>query len=510
MYMSFKQKIQSLEKKYHLKPDDFNGQRRKLNQEIFSDEIFDLAIVGGGITGAALASEASQSGLKVALIEASHFGSGTSSKSSKLIHGGLRYLEQWDFKLVFESLKARNQLLKHNGHLVKTLPFIFPVYKGDRLSTVTMSIGFWLYDILSLFKMGKHSFLSKKQLLKKYPNLESKNLKGAFVYIDAQANDSLLTRANIITAFKNNAVLNNYSELKKIHFDNTANRLEVYDKLLDKFFFITAKHSVLSLGPWTDHVCKKLFFDWTNVLNLSKGSHLCVKKERLACAEALVINSNIDQRIIFIIPQKDYTLVGTTESHFDANPDCVKTTEKDIDYLLKQVNQFFPKVFLEKKDCLSYFSGLRPLLDLKQTSSTKASREHIIALAEKKTSFVAGGKFTTHKKMAKDILKHIYKVNKNIKKGFTKKNERLENLIFLDQFAPAAKQAIEKEMCVCLSDFFKYHISLGMQSKINQIVIDTVSQIFVNYYLWSKEDLQNQQKALRQSLQDCGIRLQTD
>lgn len=514
--MSFISKIQTLEKKYKLSSEDFNFNRRQLNKELLTSQEFDIVVVGGGIVGSAFANQASNRGLKIALLEASHFGSGTSSRSSKLIHGGLRYLEQFNFKLVFESLKERNLLLKHNGHLVKKLAFVFPVYKGDRVSKWKMSLGFWLYDFLSLFKNAKHSFLNKETLLKKYPHLKAKNLQGAFVYTDAQMNDVEVTRANLLSAHKRGAILSNYSEVKKINSltvsENKINKLQVHDKLLNKDFSITAKHVLLSLGPWTDIVGKKLFSNWRPLLSLSQGSHLYIKKQQLFCEEAIVINSNKDARIIFIIPSGDYTLVGTTETHFNQDPSFVKTEQEDIKYLLNQVNTFFPNLNLESKDCVSYFSGVRPLITSTDKSNSKKSRDHLIGLVENSVSVVVGGKFTTHRKMAKDIINYICKADKRINKKIKKSNLQniLPNIYQEKDLISAANSAIEKGMCFYLSDFFQYHTSLNMRCKLTKDLLLSVEVLFKNKYLWSQEELKKQKQSLAQYFKDSGLARQAN
>ncbi|MBE8162647.1 MAG: FAD-dependent oxidoreductase [Bdellovibrionaceae bacterium] len=537
--MSFTLKIQTLEKKYKLNLESFNFARRQLNRELLTTEEFDIVVVGGGIVGTAFVNQASHAGLKVALLEASHFGSGTSSRTSKLIHGGLRYLEQWDFKLVFESLKERSWLLKHNGHLVKKLPFVFPIYKGDRIPKWKMSLGFWLYDCLSLFKGGKHTFLNTKAILKKYPHLKAENLQGAFLYTDAQMNDVAVTRANLLSSHKQGAVLSNYSEVIKIETVASAeqttktnaeqptnanaeqstktnasknpsqavNKIQVYDKLLNQNFSITAKHVLLSLGPWTDIVGKKLFSNWKPFLSLSQGSHVYIKKERLFCEEAIVINSNKDGRIIFVIPSGEYTLVGTTETPFYKDPSLAKTEEEDIQYLLSEVNAFFPNKNLQKKDCVSYFSGVRPLVATTNKSNGVKSREHWIGLVAQHVSMVVGGKFTTHRKMSKDIINHIYKANKSIKKTSQKKLDTLPNLESPKDVISAAADAIEKGMCFYLSDFFQYHTTLDMRQKLTTKVLCKVEALFAHKYFWTSEELEKQKQSLAKYFKDCGIKL---
>lgn len=506
--MSFISKIQTLENKYALSKEDFNFKRRQLNMELLTSEEFDIVIVGGGIVGAAFANQISGRGLKVALLEASHFSSGTSSRSSKLIHGGLRYLEQLNFKLVFESLKERNLLLKHNAHLVKKLPFVFPLYKGDRVPRWKMSLGFWLYGCLSLFKMGKHIFLNKQAVLSKYPYLKSENLQGAFVYTDAQTDDVQLTWANLLNAHNQKAILSNYSEVTGIE----TNTLQVYDKLLDKNFSVKAKHVVLSLGPWTDVIGEKLFPHWKPLLSLSQGSHLYIKKEKLLCKEAMVISSNEDGRIIFITPQEDYILVGTTETPFNKGLDCVKAEEVDIQYLLNQVNLFFPDVQIERKDCVSYFSGVRPLMASTAKSNSKASRDHWIGLVSSNVSAIVGGKFTTHRKMAEDISKHVAKVNKTIDEKM-KQNSKSATLVlpkfsYSKNLVMIATESLEKRMCFYLSDFFQYHISVNMRCKLTTDLILSVESLFKNKYLWSEKELKKQRQSLKKYFKDYGIKIQ--
>ncbi len=388
----------------------------------FKNQTFDLLILGGGITGAASARDAAGRGLKVALIEAKDFAFGTSSRSSKLIHGGLRYLENFDFGLVFEALAERALLLKTASHLVRPLPFYFPVFEGDRNSMNKMSLGMWLYDMLAMFRTpGMHQRLSKQEFLNAFPGLNGEKLKGGFRYFDASMWDDRMVLDIARSACARGAHLANYIEAKgplwtKVpgHPDRltgfTVQDQSPFDNQGE--FEIHAHQVLVAAGPWTDFVGKMIEPHWKPWLAPSRGLHLVFDSKRLPVDGALVMSHPVDGRISFVIPRPDFgpgvTMVGTTDGAAPKDPGSTDVFKEDVSYLLDLLNRYFSGHKLVTSDIQSATLGVRPLMNPGAgTSLQKVSREHYIGEGPGGSIFVAGGKYTTHRVMAEEIIDHV-------------------------------------------------------------------------------------------------------
>lgn len=400
---------------------EFSGHTRIQAIERFKSETFDFLVIGGGITGAAVARDAASRGMKVALVEKKDFAHGTSSSSSKLIHGGLRYLENFELKLVFEALSERTLLLKTAPHLVRPLPFYFPVYEKDAKPRWMISLGLWLYDLLSLGRSpGWHQRLNTTELKEALPYLNTEKLKGGFRYYDAWMWDDALAIEVLRAANTEGAVVANYCEALYPLWSQGeyVNGYRVRDQESGEQFDIRASRTVLCGGPWTDELGKKLSLGWKPWLRPSKGLHLVFSSERLPVAGAMVMAHPEDGRIAFVIPRSDLgagvTIVGTTDSLSNDSPDAIQTEATDIDYLLRLLERYFPDAKLTAGDIVSTYVGLRPLMnpEVEKTSNVKGgqptlqkiSREHHIDVGPGGTVFVAGGKYTTHRTMAKEIV----------------------------------------------------------------------------------------------------------
>jgi len=399
---------------------EFSFRTRQKSLQRFSTDVFDLLIVGGGITGAAVARDAVSRGLRVALVEKNDFAFGTSSRSSKLIHGGLRYLENLEFGLVFESLSERALLLKTVPNLVKPLPFYWPVYGGEPKGKFLLSLGLWLYDLLALFRApGFHRNLSRQAMLKEIPFLKQEGLKGGFRYFDASMWDDLLAVEILRAASLAGAAIANYIEaVEPIWTDGRVSGFRVRDLGLSgsasgSIFDLRAARTVICAGPWTDQLGVKLSKSWKPWLNPSKGVHLVFDLRRIPIPGAMVMNQPEDGRISFVIPRKDYgsgvVIVGTTDGPTPANPEKAEISPEDVHYLLNLLNKYFPALKLNSSDILSAYVGVRPLVSptasqIDGVSLQKVSREHQIDLGPGGTIIVAGGKYTTHRKMAEEIV----------------------------------------------------------------------------------------------------------
>lgn len=377
---------------------------RKSSLQRMRDEVFDLAIIGGGITGAGAARDAASRGMRVALIEASDFASGTSSRSSKLIHGGIRYLENLEFHLVFEALSERQKLFELAPHLVHPLRFILPVYKGGRVPAWKMGMGMWVYDALSLFEAPElHAYMDAEELHREFPQLQEKKLEGGFAYYDAYMDDDRLVLETLRSAREFGAEIANYTKAVSARMEN--GRLQAIECEADGGkFLLRAKHFIGSVGPWTDMFGKDLFKNWKAKLRPSKGVHLTFSRERFPLKDAFVMGA--ENRIVFAIPRHEMVIIGTTDTDYPGDPAKVRTEKEDVDYLLKVIDQYFPGVKIERKDIVATYAGVRPLIHDGSQTESKTSREHEI-WAEPGIAgctFVAGGKYTTYRNMARQTV----------------------------------------------------------------------------------------------------------
>jgi glycerol-3-phosphate dehydrogenase len=396
-------------------------------------EPFDLLIIGGGITGAAVARDACTRGLKVALVERKDFAYGTSSRSSKLIHGGLRYLENMEFGLVFEALAERALLLKTVPHMVRPLPFYLPVYEGDAHGKSLLNLGLWLYDLLALFRTpGFHQSLSRARVLEAIPFLRKEGLQGGLRYFDASMWDDVLAVETARSAAAMGGAIATYTEaVSPIWEDDRVRGFVVRDLEASgggasagsggADIRVRAHRVVVCAGPWTDEVGGKLSTQWRAWLNPSKGVHLIFDHKRIPVPGAMVMSHPEDGRISFVIPRPDYgagvTIVGTTDGPTPQDPDGAVVERGDVEYLLRLLNRYYPDLALTASDILSAYVGVRPLMGATAPAAgsegqsaensdalQKVSREHHIGDGPGGTVVVAGGKYTTHRSMAQEIV----------------------------------------------------------------------------------------------------------
>lgn len=385
---------------------EFSSTTRKENLKKLKTEVFDFVVIGGGITGAGVARDAASRGLKVALIEGDDFASGTSSRSSKLIHGGIRYLENYDFALVFEALSERQKLFEIAPHLVHPLRFVLPVYEGGRVGMFLMGIGMWLYDALALFDVpALHERLGKKASLNRVPSLNEKGLLGAYVYSDAYMDDDrmvieTLRSANVFGATQVNFV----TAIGAKFLDDRVTAVTCKDILSGEEFTIKGRHFISSVGPWTDRLANTLFSSWKKILRPSKGIHLTFQRDKLPLGDAVVMSTRSDKRIIFGIPRHEMVIVGTTDTDFDGDPKDVRVEPEDVKYLLGIVNGYFPGANISAGDIVGSYAGVRPLVADDASTESQTSREHIIIEDPRNVTFVAGGKYTTYRHMAKQTV----------------------------------------------------------------------------------------------------------
>ncbi|HTE47383.1 MAG TPA: glycerol-3-phosphate dehydrogenase/oxidase, partial [Gemmatimonadaceae bacterium] len=371
--------------------------------EALQHQAFDLLVIGGGITGCGIARDASLRGLSVALVEKDDFASGTSSRSSRLIHGGVRYLEHGHLHLVFESSAERRRLLRLAAHLVRPLAFTWPVYAGDRIPRWKLGAGLLAYDALALFRnVARHKRLDRDGVLAREPMLRHDGLLGGARYYDAATNDARLTLANALAAAESGATVVNHATVMTLLFhDGRVAGARVQDSLTEQSVEVRARIVVNATGPWSDDV-RRLDAARTRehaprspAVRGSKGTHIAVPRERLGNRDALTLSSPLDGRVMFALPAGRCAIVGTTDGYTSAAADEVRATNEDVNYLLDSANSFFPSARLTTNDVVSAWAGIRPLLPTAADNPGSVSREHAVTTSDHGLISITGGKLTT-------------------------------------------------------------------------------------------------------------------
>jgi glycerol-3-phosphate dehydrogenase len=377
----------------------------------FAGRMFDLAIIGGGINGAATAREAALRGLKVALVDAGDFAGGTSSRSSKLIHGGLRYLEQFDFKLVHESRAERRTLLALAPHLARPLPFVLPIYRGDPYYPLKIRIGLSIYDLLgNLGNEDRHRMLKPSEALRLIPALQSQDLRAAAIYYDSETDDARLTLEMILAAAERGAAVANYAEVLALHAVPDGQDIvaaEVEDRPSGQRFEVRARYWVNATGPWVDHVRALLpGFDGSKTIRLTKGTHVILPA--LSPDHALFAAIRPGERIFLMLPWHGYALLGTTDTDYDGDPASVQPDQQDINYLLAALNRILHQPF-EMSEVLGCFAGLRALAIEPGRSPSENTREYRFHEERgiRNLTSICGGKLTTARALGENLVSRI-------------------------------------------------------------------------------------------------------
>ena len=380
---------------------------RELVRRRLQVEAFDVAIVGGGITGAGIARDAAMRGLRVALVEAGDFAGGTSSRSSRLIHGGVRYLEHGHLHLVFESSRERRVLLRIAPHLVRPLAFTWPVYRGARVGRLKLAAGLGLYDVLSMFRnVRRHERLSKRDVLDREPTLRAEELVGGARYYDASTDDARLTLANILAAVESGAALLNHARVTG--FEMVGGRVRgvrAHDSVGGDEFTIRAETIVNATGPWSDEIRALESRIERASVSGSRGAHIAVPRTRVGNRDAVTMIHPHDGRVMFTLPAGDQTIIGTTETPTAPNESESRASQADVAYLIAAANAYFPDAKLEPSDVIAAWSGIRPLARQRAPDDVgSASREHTIVRGPKGVVHVTGGKLTTYREMASQVV----------------------------------------------------------------------------------------------------------
>ncbi|WP_209325840.1 glycerol-3-phosphate dehydrogenase/oxidase [Brevibacterium renqingii] len=393
----------------------FRAQALDTLKSTTADDPLDVFVVGGGVTGAGSAFDAATRGLKVGVVDAKDWASGTSSRSSKLMHGGLRYLEMLDFKLVAEALKERDLLLQHTApHLVEPVAFVFP-FEHRLIDRAFIGSGVLLYDTMATRPGRKravpmHRHLSKKALSSHFPGLADDAAVGALEYYDAKVDDARFVMTLIRSAVGYGAAAANHvSVIDYLHNGTEVTGVRARDEVTGEEFDIHARRTILAGGVWTEEQQDLAKSDAGLKVLASKGVHITVSQDKIKADANTGIISKTEKSVLFVIPWDGYWVIGTTDTPWNEDVDAPVATSKDIEYLLEHANAILAEK-LTRDDVIGVYSGLRPLLQpvaKEGQASTKVSREHTVMEVEPALAAIAGGKFTTYRVMAEDAVDFV-------------------------------------------------------------------------------------------------------
>ena len=391
---------------------------RMANLERMATTPFDVLVIGGGITGAGVALDAAARGYSVALVEKSDFASATSSKSTKLLHGGIRYLPQFDFALVHEALVERGLLIQNAPFLAQPLAFVLPLYEnarrpvgipitppGGRGLGMLLDIGLSLYDLMAGRRgIARHNRISAQEALRLAPTLRPDGLKEAFIYYDAQTNDTRLTITVLETAVQHGAVIANYAEVTGFaQSGGSLTGANIRDARTEQTIAVSARHIVNATGVYAQQVTALTGQESKVAIEPSKGVHLVVPRERLSLGEsAVVLPETDDGRLLFVIPWESRAVIGTTDTGI-GELDHPEAQAADIEYLLRHVNRYLD-VDLTGDDILSTYAGYRPLVKSRGSRTANLSRTHVVVQEDSGMVTIVGGKLTTYRRMAQDTV----------------------------------------------------------------------------------------------------------
>ncbi|NER14406.1 FAD-dependent oxidoreductase [Leptobacterium flavescens] len=408
-----------------MKRVEFSNLKRERYVEKLRSEVFDLVVIGGGITGAGILLDAASRGLKVALVEKNDFASGTSSKSTKLIHGGLRYLKQFDFWLVKEVGSERAIVHKLAPHLVIPEKMLLPLIEHGSYGKWLTSIGLKVYDILAQVEgEDQRRMLEKKEAMDLEPLLPEEILKGAGYYAEYRTDDARLTLENIKTALQYDATPVNYTKVCDFLYQNeTVRGVKVEDEVSGEEYEIRSKYVINASGPWVDELREVNKSKKGKRLHLTKGVHLVFPYEKLPVKHSVYFDVP-DGRMIFAIPRGKITYVGTTDTNYEDDKDRISVNLADAIYLISAVNNMFPEVNLEMEDIISSWAGLRPLIHEEGKSASELSRKDEIFTSDSGLFSIAGGKLTGYRKMAERVVNRVCRkyeedYEREFKKNFT-------------------------------------------------------------------------------------------
>ncbi|EAF5656888.1 glycerol-3-phosphate dehydrogenase/oxidase [Listeria innocua] len=389
----------------------FSAFDRETIERNLQEEKFDLVIVGGGITGAGIALDATSRGMSVALVEMGDFASGTSSRSTKLVHGGLRYLQQFEIKEVADLGKERAIVYENGPHVTTPEWMMLPFHKGGNMGKTTASFGIRLYDYLAGVKKNeRRKILSAKETLAKNPFVKKDGLKGSGYYVEYRTDDARLTIEVMKKAVELGANAINYTKAEHFLYDDKKQvvGVTVTDRLTGKAYDIKGHRVINAAGPWVDKVRKLDYATNNKHLRLTKGIHLVIDKQKFPMEQAVYFDTP-DGRMVFAIPRDKKVYVGTTDTVYDEAVINPKALESDHNYVIKAINYMFPDVHISEKDIESSWAGVRPLIYEEGKDPSEISRKDEVWFSESGLITMAGGKLTGYRKMAEKLLDDVSK-----------------------------------------------------------------------------------------------------
>lgn len=371
------------------------------------EEDYDVVIIGGGITGAGIALDAADRGMEVALVEMQDFAQGTSSRSTKLVHGGLRYLKQFQVGVVAETGRERAIVYENGPHVTTPEWMLLPMHKGGTFGKFTTSIGLAMYDRLAgVKKSERKKMLNKKETLEKEPLVKKKGLKGGGYYVEYRTDDARLTIEVMKRAAEKGADILNYTKSMNFTYNDKekVNGIQVTDMLTDEAYTIHAKKVINASGPWVDEVRGADYSRNNKQLRLTKGVHIVIDQSKFPLQQAVYFDTKSDGRMIFAIPREGKAYIGTTDTFYNNDKASPLPTQEDRDYLVDAVNYMFPGLDITDKDIESSWAGIRPLILEEGKDPSEISRKDEIWEGKSGLLTIAGGKLTGYRHMAKGIV----------------------------------------------------------------------------------------------------------
>jgi glycerol-3-phosphate dehydrogenase len=390
--------------------------RKAMLQSLEEESLWDMIIIGGGATGLGTAVDASSRGFKTILLEQEDFAKGTSSRSTKLVHGGVRYLAQGNFKLVLEALKERGLLLKNAPHVTSSSSFIIPTFHfRDKLF---YGLGLKLYDIMSgSLALGNTQIISREEMIQRIPTIKKEKLCGGVVYKDGQFDDTRLAINLAQTAAEKGATVLNYCKVTRLIKENKkVTGVILTDTLSRKEYQIRAAVIINATGVFTDAVLQMDDTTQPPLVSPSQGVHIVLDKKFFPGIDSMMIPKTTDGRVLFAVPWHDKVIVGTTDTPVENSSLEPIALEEEINFILKNINTYLNST-IHKSDVLSVFAGLRPLVKMSSTKKTSLMpRDHTIVISESGLISITGGKWTTYRKMAKDVINKAINIGALLKK----------------------------------------------------------------------------------------------
>ncbi len=437
--------------------------RRHMIQQLESQLEWDICIIGGGATGLGTALDAASRGFKTVLFEQHDFAKGTSSRSTKLVHGGVRYLQQGNIKLVMEALRERGLLLQNAPHLVHNQKFVVPNYKW--WEKTFYGIGLKIYDKMAgKLGLGPSQFLSKEETLELAPTLDPEDLKGSVLYHDGQFDDARLAISIAQTAAQHGGVLLNYFPVAGLlKMNNKVCGVWVKDSLTGKDYEVKSKVVINATGVFTDVIMKMDDAKHESIINPSQGIHLVVDKEFLPGDTAIMIPRTDDGRVLFAVPWHNKIVLGTTDTPVATISEEPVPLQEEIEFILKHIGRYLSKD-PKLSDVKSMFAGLRPLVKGKAKKTAALSRDHLISIGNSGLITITGGKWTTYRKMAEDVVDISMKtfdlpdkpcVTKELKLNGHDKPVTPAEITSLnnEELKAIVAKSVQEEMCMTVEDF---------------------------------------------------------